>query len=144
MEIKPFTLKKANEFLKRYHRHSAPVTGGRFAVMAEFRGKIIGIGIAGRPTSRHLDNGLTAEITRVCTDGTPNANSFIYGKIKRILQAMGYKKIITYTLTSESGASLRAISAKIERTSRAEEWTREHRKRKSQPVYSKKKYRWAI
>ena len=144
MILKPTTLKSANEFLKKYHRHSAPVTGGRFAIMAELNGKIIGVGIAGRPISRHLDNGLTAEITRVCTDGTPNANSFIYGRMKRILQSMGYKKIITYTLASESGASLRAINAKIERTTKAEEWDRKARRRNSQAIYSEPKYRWAI
>jgi len=144
MILKPTTLKKANEYLKEYHRHSAPVVGGRFAVQAELDGKTIGVGIAGRPVARHLDNGLTAEILRVCTDGTPNANSFIYGKIKRILQSMGYKKIITYTLTSESGASLRAINAKIEKTTKAEEWSRKNRPRQAQPIYTQKKYRWAV
>ena len=67
--------------------------------------------IAGRPVARRLDDGKTLEVLRVCTDGTPNANSFLYGRVKRIAQLMGYEKIITYTLEEESGASLRAVGA---------------------------------
>jgi hypothetical protein len=67
------------------------------------------VAIVGRPVARALDDGWTAEVIRVCTDGTPNACSFLYSHAKRAAQAMGYTKVVTYTLPEESGASLRAV-----------------------------------
>ena len=64
--------------------------------------------IAGRPVSRYLDDGRMLEVTRLCTDGTRNVCSFLYGAAARAAAAMGYDRIITYTLDSENGASLRA------------------------------------
>lgn len=69
---------------------------------------IRGVAVTGRPVSRHLDDGLTAEVTRLCTDGYPNTCSFLYAACARIAKEMGYEKILTYTLASENGASLRA------------------------------------
>jgi hypothetical protein len=57
--------------------------------------------------SRMLDDGLTLEVSRCCTDGTPNACSKLYGAVRRVAQAMGYRKVVTYTLPEEGGASLR-------------------------------------
>ena len=51
---------------------------------------------------------LVNELTRLCTNGAKNACSFLYGAAARAAAAMGYKRIITYTLESENGASLRA------------------------------------
>ena len=64
--------------------------------------------IAGQPVARKLDDGLTIEIRRVCTDGTYNACSILYGACSRVAKAMGYKRVITYTLQSEPGTSLKA------------------------------------
>ena len=64
--------------------------------------------ICGQPVARKLDDGLTIEIRRVCTDGTYNACSILYGACARIAHEMGYKRVITYTLASEPGTSLRA------------------------------------
>jgi hypothetical protein len=66
-----------------------------------------GVAIVGRPVARHLDNGWTVEVNRTCTDGTANANSMLYGAAARAARALGYRRLITYTLKSESGASLR-------------------------------------
>mgnify|MGYP007001939651 FL=1 len=62
----------------------------------------------GRPVARRLDDGKTAEVTRLCTDGITNGCSFLYSRCARIAKLMGYQKIITYTLATENGASLRA------------------------------------
>lgn len=67
-----------------------------------------GVAICGQPIARKLDDGLTVEIRRVCTDGTYNACSILYGACARIARDMGYKRVITYTLVSEPGISLRA------------------------------------
>lgn len=108
LEIKPIHLKDAKEYVKKYHRHNIPPVGGKFAVSCYEDGRLCGVAICGRPTARHLDNGETLEIYRNCTDGTQNACSKLYGACLRIAKGMGYKKVITFTLESENGASLKA------------------------------------
>lgn len=71
-------------------------------------GALVGVATAGRPVARHYDDGRTLEVNRTCTDGTPNANSMLYGAVWRAAKAMGYKRCITYTQADETGASLRA------------------------------------
>jgi hypothetical protein len=144
MEAVPVHLREANEFVAKHHRHSLPTVGGKFALGVSLDGKLVGVAVAGRPVARKLDDGRTLEVLRVCTDGTPNANSFLYGRVKRIAQLMGYQKIITYTLEEESGASLKAVGAKVVGTARAKEWSVPSRKRKSQAVYDKVKIKWEL
>lgn len=144
MEAVPLHLREANAFVRKYHRHSLPVTGGKFAIGAAVDGKLVGVAIAGRPVARRLDDGKTLEVLRVCTDGTPNANSFLYGRVRRIAQLMGYQKVITYSLQDESGASLRAVGAQVICELRAKEWSVPSRPRKSQPVYGRAKVKWEL
>ena len=144
MQAVPLTLKKANNFIKKHHRHNKPVVGYKFAIGALKDGRLVGVAIVGRPVARNLDDGLTAEITRVCTDGTKNANSFLYARCKKICQLMGYKRVITYTLERESGASLMAVGAKFDAEVKPTGWNRPNRKRKEQDVYFKRKKRWRL
>ena len=109
MEIIPITLKVAKNFVSLHHRHNKPPVGHKFSIGLEKDGELVGVATAGRPVARHLDDGRTLEINRTCTDGTKNANSMLYGAIWRCAKAMGYRKAITYTQASESGASLRAV-----------------------------------
>jgi hypothetical protein len=89
-----------------------PTVGGKFAVgAADGDGKLVGVAIAVRPICRRLDDGLTLEVLRVCTDGTANACPLLYARCAKIGRLMGYERIITYTLAWESGASLRAVGA---------------------------------
>lgn len=109
MKAKPIELKKANEFVDKLHRHHDPVYRDKFRLACvDSDGIIHGIIQAGRPVSRCLDDGETIEIVRCCTDGTKNACSFLYSRMARIAKEMGYKKIITYILDSETGVSLKA------------------------------------
>lgn len=85
--------------------------------------KLCGVAICGRPVSRHLDNGFTLEINRLCTDGTRNACSMLYGACCRVAKAMGYKKVITYILESENGASLKASNFICEGQAGGAHWT---------------------
>ena len=144
MEAVPITLRAANEFVRQHHRHSLPVVGCRFAVSAAVDGRLAGVAIAGRPVARRLDDGRTLEVLRVCTDGTPNACSFLYGRAARIARLMGYRRIITYTLQEESGKSLRAVGAKVGGEVPAGEWDTPRRARKGQPVYAERKWRWEL
>jgi hypothetical protein len=104
----PISLIEANEFVRKYHRHHKPVVGHKFSIGAALGDRIVGVCIVGRPVSRHRDNGLTLEVTRLCTDGTRNACSFLYGAAWRATKALGFKSIGTYTTPEEGGASLRA------------------------------------
>lgn len=108
LRLKPLSLREANEYVRQHHRHHKAVVGHKFSIGCEAGGKLVGVVIAGRPVSRFLDDGHTLEVTRLCTDGTRNACSFLYAAAARAAAAMGYDKIITYTLESENGASLRA------------------------------------
>lgn len=108
MDIRPISFKFANRYVRENHRHNTPVQGCKFCIGVFEGTSCHGVAICGRPVSRNLDNGLTLEINRVCTDGTRNACSMLYGASARVAKAMGYHKVITYTLESENGASLKA------------------------------------
>lgn len=95
-------------FVARHHRHNKPPVGALFAIGARVGAELVGVAIVGRPIARRLDDGRTCEVTRLCTDGTRNACSMLYGAAARAAKAIGYGKIITYTLKSEPGTSLRA------------------------------------
>lgn len=140
----PLTIKEANEFVARFHRHNTPTSGGKFAVGVILDGQLRGAAICGRPIARLLDDGETLEITRVATDGTRNACSFLYSRCLKIARLMGYGRVITYTLTEECGASLRAIGARVVGKVAGGGWSCPNRKRKSQEVYNKQKWRWEI
>ena len=105
----PTTFPKANEVVRRLHRHHAPLPGGFawFCVAAVVEGSVVGVAIAGRPTNRNNDDGQTVEVLRLATDGTPNAPSALLGSCARAARAIGARRIITYTLSREGGASLR-------------------------------------
>lgn len=104
----PVTLKVANSFVAEHHRHNKPVPGCVSVVGVTDGKKLRGVAVIGRPIARALDDGYTAEVRRCCTDGAPNACSMLYRAAWRAVKALGYRKLITYTLPEEGGASLRA------------------------------------
>lgn len=110
MNLKPVTLRQANEFVQQHHRHNAATQGHKFSIGLESDGALIGVVIVGRPLARYCDDGYTAEILRVCVlENLPNANSMLYGAALRACRAMGYRKVITYSLPEECGSSLKAV-----------------------------------
>lgn len=115
LRVVPVTLEQANDFVRRLHRHNKPVVGAKFCIGVQQAEQFVGVAIVGRPVAQRLDDGLTAEITRVCTDGTKNAASMLYGACRRAARAMGYDRIFTYTLPEEGGASLRAAGFKLDK-----------------------------
>jgi hypothetical protein len=106
--ITPISLEEANAFVEIHHRHHNPVVGHKFSIAVSDGDKVVGVAIVGRPVSRHLDNGWVLEVNRCCTDGTKNACSMLYGAAWRAAKALGYRRLITYTLPAEGGASLKA------------------------------------
>lgn len=109
LQVVPIELREANAFVAQHHRHHKPVTGHRFSLGAVLHDQIVGVAIVGRPVSRHIQaDGVTLEVNRLATNGTRNACSFLYAAAWKATQALGYKRLITYTLPEEGGASLRA------------------------------------
>ena len=129
LEIIPMTISEANEFVDNFHRHNKPTQGGRFAIGASVEEGLVGVAIVGRPVGRMLDDGWTAEVTRVCVvDHAPkNTCSFLYGRCWRIWQQMGGKRMVTYTLQEESGSSLRGAGWKIVGETKPGGWDRLNR-----------------
>lgn len=141
MIVAPMTLRAAREYVNVNHRHHRAPQGGLFAVACEDAGKVVGCAIVGKPVARMLNDGLTVEITRLCTDGTRNACSFLYRVCVRVARAMGYRRILTYTLATESGASLRGAGFEVTRKTKPESWNRPGRNRTDKhPI--QEKLRW--
>ena len=141
LTLVPINLKEANAFVSKHHRHHRPVPGAKFCVAVAAADKICGVAIVGRPVARMLDDGWTLEINRTCVDGTKNANSMLYGACQRVAFGLGYKKLITYTLPSESGASLRAVNFKLIGKVGGGRWSRRLRPRiDTHPL--QEKFKW--
>ena len=102
----PLTRDHANAFVESQHRHNGRVVSHRFAIGAVDRGQLVGVAIVGNTKARALQDRYVAEIVRVCTDGSPNACSFLYARCWQIWRLMGGERIVTYTLDTEPGTSL--------------------------------------
>lgn len=132
-------LAEANAFVERLHRHHKPVVGHLFSLGCctlrcnpaneLLSDEIVGVVIVGRPVSRMRDDGETAEVTRLCTDGTKNACSFLYGAAARAAFALGFKRIGTYILASEPGTSLTAAGWRLIGEAGGGSWSRVDRPR---------------
>jgi hypothetical protein len=149
----PTTLKKANDFVSAHHRHSNRTArdGGRFAIAAMADSKLVGVAIVGNPLSATYMDGFTSEVLRVCVspEAPKNTCSMLYGACWRAWKAMGGRKMITYTLQSETGASLRAAgwlnAARTKGT--GANWNKSDHlseSRQKQDIYQMSKYRWEI
>lgn len=123
LKIKPITFRAASDYINTYHRHHKATVGCKFCLGCYAGDKLVGVAVCGRPVSRYLDDGETCEINRVCTDGTYNACSKLYGACCRVAREMGYKKIITYTLQSEPGTSLKASNFSSDGIAGGTHWT---------------------
>jgi hypothetical protein len=147
MTVVPCTIKRAKEIVALYHRHNRPPISGLFALAAELENKIIGVAIVGRPVARRLQDGFTAEVTRTCTlpDAPKGTVSFLYSACRRVAFALGYRKLITYTLQYESGASLRGAGWNLEAQLKpSRPWNVPSRPRKAGTVDGLPKCRWSI
>ncbi len=134
----PLPLREANSFVMAMHRHHKPVVGHKFSIGAMVDGKIVGVAIVGRPVARGRDDGWTLEVTRLCTDGTKNACSFLYGAAARAALALGYRRIGTYILASEPGSSLKGAGWRLIGEVKGRSWSCPSRPRVEQAGYPNK------
>ncbi len=145
LTLRPSTRDEANAIINAWHRHSPKVIGHRFAIVAEIDGQICGAAVVGRPKAQELQDAVTAEITRVATDGTRNACSLLYGACRRSWAAMGGRRLYTYTLASEPGTSLRAAEFTLDAELPAREnWDGPKRRRpaSTEPCPARKRWVW--
>jgi hypothetical protein len=112
LQLQPISYPEACDFIRQHHRHHLPPQGWKFGIALNDGEKVVGVITVGRPVARKTDDGWTLEVTRCCTDGTKNAASMLYGAAWRATRALGYRRLITYTLIEESGTSLRAAGWK--------------------------------
>jgi hypothetical protein len=126
----PITVSDARAFVEEHHRHHPAPVSGLFAVAcSDTTTRINGVAIVGRPVARGLQDGWTAEVTRVATDGTKNACSILYGAAWRAARALGYRRLVTYTLETEPGTSLRAAGWRVVGEVTGRSWSCESRPR---------------
>lgn len=144
MKIAPLSLRQANALVDELHRHHKPARGCRFCIGALEGDRVVGAAIVGRPVGRKVDQWSVAEVTRLVTDGTPNACSFLYGACARIARAMGFRKIQTYILASEPGTSLKAAGWVKETDTRGGDWNRPSRGERRTDQPQEPKQRWAL
>ena len=140
LEIRPISVKDAKAYVDKFHRHHKRSIGCKFCLSCYEGDRLCGVAMCGRPISRYLDDGLTLEITRLCTDGTRNACSKLYGSSCQVAKAMGYKKVVTYILESEDGASLKASNFICEGIAGKTHWT--GRRDRGQDIPHEMKKRW--
>ena len=138
LTIRPISIAKANAYVIENHRHHKAKVGCRFAIACYEGNELHGVAICSNPVARNADDGLTLEIARCCTDGTKNACSMLYSACARIAKDMGFRKIQTYILNSETGVSLKAFGFILEKDDAgAENWqkcnSRRQNRRDAQP-----------
>lgn len=150
----PVTLREANDFVVSFHRHNGRTArnGGKFAIGCSDGEGLIGVAIVGNPISATYMDGFTAEVLRLCIkpDSQLGACSFLYGACWRAWRAMGGLRLITYTLATESGTSLKAAGWKVLHKSegRSNRWEEKSRRdglaRQWQAIYGQQKICWQV
>ena len=140
--VRPIAMKDARTYIREHHRHNKEPRGGKWCLSVYDGDRLCGVSVSGRPVARALDDGRTLEITRVCTDGTKNACSILYGTNVRIAREMGYTRVVTYTLASEPGISLRAAGFQNCGSAGGGTWNCPTRPRDENRTPHEKKIRW--
>jgi hypothetical protein len=138
LSLQPISFAEAAEFVRKFHRHHIPSVGWKFGIAANDGEKVVGVVMVGRPVARFLDDGWTLELTRCCTDGTKNAASILYGAARRATFALGFQRLITYTLNTDPGSSLRGAGWKEIGKAGGGDWNRKSRPRVTKAPTSQK------
>lgn len=147
-ELQPISFKEAVDFVNEHHRHNVAPQGHKFSIGLNDGEVVVGVVIVGRPVARHNDDTYTLEVTRLCVlEGHRNACSQLYAAAWRATRAMGYNRLLTYTLKSESGTSLRASGWRVigETSARKKGWDTPSRPRVMAERYpTEQKNLWEI
>ena len=121
--LQPIRFTEACAFIEQHHSHHRPPQGWLFGIAANDGKRIVGVVTVGRPVARPFDDTWTAEVTRCCTEGTPHVASKLYAAAWRACRAMGYRRLVTYTLKEERGTSLKAAGWRVTHTTAGGSWS---------------------
>lgn len=143
LSVVPMTLREADAFVDANHRHHKAPQGGLFAIGASDGEAVVGVVVVGKPVARMLADGWTCEVTRLATDGSRNACSMLYRAAWRAARAMGYRRLVTYTLPEEGGSSLRAAGFLLIGEAGGGSWSRASRPRVDLHP-TQQKLRWEV
>lgn len=151
LRVTTVSFKCAREFVRRHHAHCPPPAGWRWGHAIWNGWTLVGVAMIGRPVARALDASTTVEVNRLCLDwALPaplrwNAASMLYGAAAREAQRRGFSSIITYTLESECGVSLKAAGWVNDARTRGGSWSRSSRPRIDRsPIEGKLRWRRAL
>jgi hypothetical protein len=143
LRVIPLRLRFANKLVDDWHRHHQPARGHRFSIGAiDETGTLHGAAIVGRPVSQGFDPDKVAEVVRLVTNGKKNAPSLLYAAAARACREMGFEKIQTYILESETGTTLLAAGWTLEARTKGGDWNRPSRggRRTDQPMEDKQRW----
>lgn len=143
--IERIALAQANAYVTQFHRHLNGVVGHLASRALYDDAALRGVIVLGRPVARHQDDGATVEVLRVCTDGSRNACSKLYGAARRYAKANRMTRVITYTLPDEPGASLKASGFICTGSTDGGSWARPTRDRADKaPTCAKLRWEMAV
>lgn len=147
-EYYPIPFAQARAFVDKNHRHNSAPQSHKFSIGLLHFGKLVGVIIASTPKAKALDDRFTLELNRCCVlPDQRNACSKLYAKAILAGRSMGYRRFVTYTLTSESGSSLKAVGFKLDGLTQARPngWNHPSRPRKMPERYpTEQKCRWLL
>lgn len=140
----PITLEAARLWVRQNHNHLPPPVGWMFGVAVKLDGDVCCVAVLGRPVARRLQDGTTAEVTRVASrreNPVPHASSKALAAITRAAIALGYTRLVSYTREDERGTTYRAAGWRPTAISLGGEWSCASRPR-APAVQPCRKVRW--
>lgn len=145
LRLRSVTFAEACAFIEAHHRHHPRPQGWKFGIGLEGPdNQLRGVITVGRPVARMIatKDPQALEVTRCCVlPGTPNGASMLYGAAWRTARKLGCKRLITYTLDTEPGISLKAAGWRCVTTSPGGSWSRPRRSR-TDKAPTQPKRRW--
>lgn len=148
LRVAPVAFRDAKAFVAAHHEHCRPPAGWRYGAACWNGPSLVGVVMVGRPVARMIDSSQVVEVNRLCLDRNlpdalrHNASSMLYGHAAREAKRRGFSKIITYTLSSESGHSLVAAGWTVDGQTRGGGWNCPSRPRAANTP-TEPKTRWA-
>ena len=143
----PISNRIANALVSAWHRHHRPLKVGMvFSIGLYADGILVGAIIVGRPVARRLaEDPRVAEVRRcVVAEGVKNGCSKLYAHAWQAWRGMGGKKLLTYTLPEEGGASLRGAGWRFEEEVSGQTWAKGSRARLPGQHPEGPKFRWSV
>ena len=143
LRLQPVTRDVVRLFVQKHHSHHHRPNTYIAAVGVSNEVGLVCVAVLEIPRARMLCNGTTAEVSRVASDGsTNNAASMACGAISRAALALGYTRLVSYTILGEPGTMYRASNWHPTALSTGGEWGRPSRPLLQKSNQTGEKVRW--